>query len=118
MLTLTAVVEAVQLEQITVAELHTLADDITESRDLGDDGGLGTFAESVFAVVHHGAVVIGHAQRAGGGVVVGVEVVLFTFKSCKTLEVSVRFGRFFFSLNEQVTRCSNILCFSTQVQSY
>lgn len=96
MLTLTAVVEAVQLEQITVAELHTLADDIAESRDLGDDGGLGTVAESVFAVVHHGAVVIGHAQRAGGGVVVGVEVVLFTFKSCKTLEVIWQIYFFFF----------------------
>lgn len=80
-MTLTAVVEAVQLEQITVAELHALADDVAERRDLGDDGGLGTVAESVFAVVHHGAVVVGDAQRAGGGVVVGVEVVLFTWKS-------------------------------------
>lgn len=80
-MTLTAVVEAVQLEQITVAELHTLADDVAERGDLGDDGGLGTVAESILAVVHHGAVVIGDTQRAGGGVVVGVEVVLFTFKS-------------------------------------
>lgn len=81
MLTLTAVVEAVQLEQVTVAELHSLADDVAERGDLGDDGGLGAVAESVFAVVHHGAVVVGNAQGAGGGVVVGVEVVLFTLKS-------------------------------------
>lgn len=81
MLTLTAIVEAVQFKQITVAELHSLSNNIAECRDLGDDGGLGTIAKSVFAVVHHGAVVIGNTQRAGGGVVVGVKVVLFTFKS-------------------------------------
>lgn len=81
LLPLTAVIEAVQLEQVAVTELHTLANDITESRDLGDDGGLCLCAitESVFTVVHHGAVVIGHTQRAGGGVVVGFKVV---FLSC------------------------------------
>lgn len=65
-----------QLEQVAVAELHALADDIAERRDLGDDGGLGAVAKGVLAVVHHGAVVVGDAKRAGGGVVVGVEVVL------------------------------------------
>lgn len=80
MSSLTAVVEAVQLEQVAVAELHPLADDVAERWDLGDDGGLGAVAESVFAVVHHGAVVVGNTQRAGGGVIVGVEVVLFTFE--------------------------------------
>lgn len=75
---LTAVIEAVQLEQVTVTELHTLANDITESGDPGDDGGLRAIAEGVFTVVHHGTVVVGYAQRAGGGVVVGVEVVFFT----------------------------------------
>lgn len=63
-LTLTAVVEAVQLEQVAVTELHTLADDVTESGDLGNNGGLGAVSEGVFTVVHHGAVVVGHAQRA------------------------------------------------------
>ena len=63
-LTLTAVVEAVQLEQVAVTELHALADDVTESGDLGNDGGLGAIAEGVFTVVHHGSVVVGHAQGA------------------------------------------------------
>lgn len=81
MLILTAVVEAVQLEQVAVTELHTLADDITESGDPGDDGGLRAVAEGIFTVVHHGTVVIGYAQRAGGGVIVGVKVVFFTFGS-------------------------------------
>lgn len=81
LLTLTAVIEAVQLEQVTVTELHTLANDVTESRDLGDDGGLGAVAEGIFTVVHHGAVVVGYAQRAGGGVIVGVKVVFFTWRS-------------------------------------
>lgn len=81
LLTLTAVIEAVQLEQVTVTELHTLANDITESWDLGDDGGLGAVAKGVFTVVHHGAVVIGHAQRAGSGVIVGVKVVFSTCRS-------------------------------------
>lgn len=66
-----------QLEQIAVAELHPLADDVAEGWDVGDDGGLVSFAEGGFAVVHHGAVVVWHSQRAGGGVVVRVEVVLF-----------------------------------------
>lgn len=70
-----------QLEQVAVTELHTLTNDIAESRDLGDDGGLGAVAEGVFTVVHHGAVVVGHAQRAGGGVVVGVKVVFSTCRS-------------------------------------
>lgn len=87
-MTLTAVVEAVQLEQVTVTELHALADDITESRDLSDNGGLGTIAKGSFTVVHHGAVVIGYAQRAGGGVIVGVEVVLFTCGSDTNLVVN------------------------------
>lgn len=80
-MTLTAVIEAVQLEQITVTELHTLANDITESRDLGDDGGLSAVAEGIFTVVHHGTVVIGYAQGAGGGVIVGVKIVFFTCRS-------------------------------------
>lgn len=66
-----------QLEQVTVTELHPLADDVTEGRDVGDDGGLISFAEGGFAVVHHGAIVIRYSQRAGGGVVVYVEVVVF-----------------------------------------
>lgn len=78
LLTLTAVIEAVQLEQVTVAELHTLANDIAESGDLGDDGGLSAVPEGSLTVVHHGAVVVGYAQRAGGGVIVGVKVVFFT----------------------------------------
>lgn len=78
LLTLTAVIEAVQLEQVTVTELHTLANDIAESWDLGDDGGLSAVAEGILTVVHHGAVVVGYAQRAGGGVIVGVKVVSFT----------------------------------------
>lgn len=78
MLTLTAVIKAVQLEQVIVTELHTLANDIAESGDLGDDGGLSAIAEGIFTVVHHGAVVVGYAQRAGGGVIVGVKVVFFT----------------------------------------
>lgn len=81
LLTLTAVVEAVQLEQVAVTELHALADDITESGYLGDNGGLGAVAKGIFAVVHHGTVVVGDAQRAGGGVIVGVKVVLFTCRS-------------------------------------
>ncbi len=80
-MTLTTVIEAVQLEQVTVTELHTLANDITESRDLGDDGGLGAVAESIFAVVHHGAVIVRHAQRAGSGIIVGVKVVFSTWRS-------------------------------------
>lgn len=80
LLNLTAVIEAVQLEQVTVAELHTLANDVTESRDLGDDGGLHAVLKSSFTVVHHGAVVVGDAQRAGGGVVIGVKIVSFTCK--------------------------------------
>lgn len=67
-----------QLEQITVAELHPLADDVAEGRDVGDDGGFIPFAKGGFAVVHHGAIVVRNSQRAGGGVVVRVEVVLFT----------------------------------------
>lgn len=70
-----------QLEQIAVAELHPLADDVAEGRDVGDDGGFVSFAEGVFAVVHHGAVVVRNAQIAGGGVVVRVEVVLFPWRS-------------------------------------
>lgn len=68
----------VQLEQVAVTELHALADDVAESGDPGDDGGLAAVAEGIFAVVHHGVVVVGDAQGAGGGVIVGVEVVLFT----------------------------------------
>lgn len=68
-----------QLEQVAVTELHPLAYHVAESGDLGDDGGLGTVAKSVFAVVHHGAVVVRDPQRAGGGVIVGVKVV---FSSC------------------------------------
>lgn len=75
---LTAVVEAVQLQQVAVAELHALADHGAEGRDLGDDGGLAAVAEGVLAVVHHGAVVVGHAQSAGGGVVVAFKVILLT----------------------------------------
>ena len=81
LLVLTAVIEATELEQVTVTEFHTLADDITERRDLGDDGGLCAVAEGIFTVVHHGAVVIGYTQRAGGGVIVGVKVVFFTCRS-------------------------------------
>ena len=73
---LTAVVQAAELEQITVTELHALAHHVAEGRDVGDDGGQGAVAEGVLAVVHHGAVVVRDAQGAGGGVVVGVEVVL------------------------------------------
>lgn len=51
-----------QLEQVAITELHTLADDIAESRDLGDNGGLGAIAKGVFTVVHHGAIVVGHPQ--------------------------------------------------------
>lgn len=80
-LTLTAVVEAVQLEQVAVAELHPLAYDIAKSRDLGDNGGLRAVAKGSFTVMHHRSVVVGHAQRAGGGVIVGVEVMLFTCRS-------------------------------------
>lgn len=67
-----------QLEQVAVAELHALADDVAEGRDVGDDGGLAFFAEGGLTVVHHGAVVVRYSQGAGGGVVVGVKVVLFT----------------------------------------
>lgn len=81
LLKLTAVVQTVQLEQITVTELHPLANDVAESRDLCDDGGLSAITESSFAVVHHGAIVVGYAQRAGGGVVVGVKVVFLTCRS-------------------------------------
>ena len=73
---LTAIVEAVELEQVAVAELHALADDLAKGRDLGDDGGFCAVPEGSLAVVHHGAVVVRHAQRAGCGVVVRVEVVL------------------------------------------
>lgn len=83
MLALTAVVEAVQLEQVAVTELHPLAYHIAESGDLGDNGGLGTVPKSIFAVVHHGAVVVRDPQRAGGGVIVGVKVV---FSTC-TLDI-------------------------------
>lgn len=78
LLSLTAVIKAVQLEQVAVTELHALPDDIAEGWDLGDNGGLRTVAKGRFTVVHHGAVIVGYAQRAGGGVVVGVEVVSFT----------------------------------------
>lgn len=84
-MTLTALVEAVQLQQITVTELHSLADDITESRDLCDDGGLRAVAESVFTIVHHGVVVVRYAQRAGDVVIVRVEIVLFTCKETHAL---------------------------------
>ena len=76
MTALTAVVQAAELEQVAVAELHALAHHVAEGRDVGDDGGERAVAEGVLAVVHHGAVVVRDAQRAGGGVVVGVEVVL------------------------------------------
>ncbi len=75
---LTAVIEAVKLEQVTVTELHSLADHIHEIRDLGDNGGLSAISEGIFTVVHHGIVVVRHTQRAGGGVIVGVKVVFFT----------------------------------------
>lgn len=81
MLVLTTVIEAAELEQVTVTEFHTLADNITERRDLGDDGGFCAIAKGIFTVVHHGAIVIGYTQRAGGGVIVGVKVVLSTCKS-------------------------------------
>lgn len=80
LLTLTALVEAVQLQQVTVTELHSLSDDIAESRDLGDDGGLRTVLESTFAVVHHGVVVVGHAQRAGNSVIICIEVVFSAYR--------------------------------------
>lgn len=80
---LTAVVEAAELEQVTVTELHALADNVTEGWDFGNNGGLGAIAEGGLAVVHHGAVVIGDAQGAGCGVIVAFEVVFFT---CKTRE--------------------------------
>lgn len=67
-----------QFEKVTVTELHSLANDIAERGDLGDNGGLGAIAEGSFTVVHHGAVVVGYTQRAGGGVIVGVEVVFLT----------------------------------------
>lgn len=78
LLTLTAVIEAVKLEQVTVTELHALADDVTESGDLGDYSGLSAVTEGVFTVVHHGAVVVGYTQRAGGGVIVSIKVVLLS----------------------------------------
>lgn len=61
---LTAVVKPVQLEQVAVAELHALADDVAEGGNLGDDGGLGAFLEGSLAVVHHGTVVIRYVQGA------------------------------------------------------
>lgn len=81
LLVLTAVIEATELEKVTVTEFHTLADDITERGDLGNDGGLCAVAEGIFTVVHHRAIVIGYAQRAGGGVIVGVKVVFFACRS-------------------------------------
>ena len=73
----TAVVEPVEFQKIAVTELHALANHVHELGDLGDDGGGGAFVEGVLAVVHHGAVVVGHVQIAGPRVVVRVEIVLF-----------------------------------------
>lgn len=73
---LTAIVKPVQLEQVAVAELHALADDVAEGRNLGDDGGLGAVSEGVLAVVHHGTIVIGYVQGAGRGVTVFIEIML------------------------------------------
>lgn len=75
---LTAVVETVELGEVTGAEPHPLTDHIHEVGDLGDDGGIGVDAEGRLAVVHYRAVVIGNAQSAGHCVVVFSEVVLFT----------------------------------------
>lgn len=73
---LTAVVKPVQLEQVAVAELHALADDVAEGGNLGDDGGLGAVLEGSLAVVHHGTVVIRYVQGAWSRVVVFIEIVL------------------------------------------
>lgn len=85
-LELTAVVEAVELEQVVIAELHALADNVHELWDLGDDGGRLGHVERRLAVVHHRAVVVGHAQGTGRLVVVLVEVVVLacegTFMVC------------------------------------
>lgn len=78
---LTAVVKPVQLEEVVVAELHALADDVAEGGNLGDDGGLGAVAEGVLAVVHHGAVVIGYVQGAGRGVAVFIKIVVLALKT-------------------------------------
>lgn len=72
---LTAVVKPVQLEQVVVAELHALANDVDEGGNLGNDGGFGAIAERVLAVVHHGTIVIGDVQGAGLGVVVFFKIV-------------------------------------------
>lgn len=118
---LTAVIKAVQLEQITVTELHTLANDITESRDFGDNGGLSTVAEGIFTVVHHGTIVIGYAQRTGGGVIIGVKVVFFTCRSDVNKKESVHFITTvsFFTLkmwawiSEMFARITHKSCLST-----
>lgn len=72
---LTAVVTPVQLEQVVVAELHALANDVAEGGNLGNDGGFGAVAEGILAVVHHGTVVVGDVQGAGCGVTVFIKVV-------------------------------------------
>ena len=85
---LTAVVQAVELKQVAVAELHPLADHVHELRDLGDDGGVRGDVKRRLAVVHHRAVVVGHAQGTGHLVVVLVEVVFLACVFCM-LEMEV-----------------------------
>lgn len=50
---LTAVVMPVQLKEVTVAELHALADDVAEGGNFGDNSGLCAVTKGVLAVVHH-----------------------------------------------------------------
>lgn len=60
---LTAIVEPVQLPEIVIAEVHALSDYVHECRYVGDDGGLSSVPERVFAVVQDGGVVIGNIQE-------------------------------------------------------
>lgn len=73
----TAVVQPVQLEEVRVAEVHPLADHIHEVWDPRHDGGLRPVPEGRLAVVHDRCVIIGHVQRVGDLVVIGVKIVLF-----------------------------------------
>lgn len=60
---LTAIVEPVQFPEIVIAEVHSLSYYIHEFWDVGDDGGLSSVPEGIFAVVQHGSVVIGNIQE-------------------------------------------------------
>ena len=72
---LTAVVQAVQLQHIIVTEVQLLANHIFKVWDPCDNGGLCSVLESRFTIVHDRGVVIGYIQGIRHTVTVHVEIV-------------------------------------------